>query len=87
MLFFLEATPGLVVAAPLVIFVVVKGDPLVAPPAFPQAVLALLLLMDLHFRRLGCGVLAVGESAVDGEFKGIDGLLGHQAADPVMKDD
>ena len=83
MLFFLKAAQGVVVAAPLVIFMGVKGDPLVAPPAFPQAVLAL-LLVDLHFC-LGPSVLAVGKPAVDGEAHGIDGLLGHQAADPGMK--
>ena len=83
MLFLLKAAEGVVVAAPLVIFVGVKGDPLVAPPAFPQAVLAL-LLVDLHFR-LGRGVLAVGEPAFNGEAHGLDGLLGHQAADPGMK--
>ena len=83
MLFFLEAAQGIVVAAPLVIFMGVKGDPLLAPPAFPQAVLAL-LIVDLHFR-LGCGVLTVGEPAADGEFKGVNGLFSHQAADSGMK--
>ena len=80
---FLEAYQFIVSAAPLVLIMDIEGHPFVAQPAFLQAVLAH-LLVRLHVC-LDRGVLAVGEPAVDGEVKGVDGLLCHQASDSEIK--
>ena len=79
---FLEANQFFSGAVPLVPLVGIDGDPLVAPPAFLQAVLAH-QFVSLHVcpdRR----VLAVGKPAVDGKVQGINGLLCHKATDPVI---
>ena len=69
-------------AAHLVLFVFVEMDPLVAPPALQQAVLAH-PLVRLHVRSWS-QTATVWEPALDEVAHHLDSLLCYQAASPVI---